>query len=143
MPAKEASPKKKYIDDRWFRESEGGVFLVGTKCGDCGRISFPAKEVCPDCFSGELETEPLSMRGKLHTYTRSDMGVPGIEAPYVFGFIDLPEKIKLFGMITDCDPWDEVLKIGMDMEIYIATVRKDQAGGEIVGYKFKPLRGDR
>lgn len=143
MPAQTAAPKRKYIDDRWFRELEGKVLLVGTKCGNCGKMFFPAKEVCPDCFDGKLTEEPLSMRGRLHTFSRSDMGVEGIEVPYVFGFLDLPENIKLFGMITDCDPWDEVLKIGMEMEVYIAPVRRDRAGNELVAYKFRPLKGSR
>jgi benzoylsuccinyl-CoA thiolase BbsA subunit len=143
MTAETSAPKRKYIDDRWFRESDGKLSLVGTRCGKCRKVFFPAKEVCPDCFDGELAVEPLSMRGRLHTFSRSDMGVDGIEVPYVFGFLDLPENIKLFGMITDCDPWDEVLKIGMEMEVYIAPVRRDGKGNELVAYKFRPLRGGR
>jgi uncharacterized OB-fold protein len=36
--------------------------------------------------------------------------------PYVIGFIDLPEGIKLFSMLTDCEPAEKTLKIGMEME---------------------------
>lgn len=133
--------KKEYLDDRWFAEFDGKVGLAGVKCKTCNKAFFPPKQVCPECFYGELELHRLSMRGTLHTFSRSDMGVAGLETPYVFGFIDLPEKIKLFGLITDCDPYDRNLKIGMEMEIYIDTVRKEPSGKEITAYKFRPAGG--
>ncbi len=130
---------KEYIDERWFRESNGQIVLSGVRCERCGKVFFPKKEVCPLCFDGELKEVPVSMGGKLHTYSRSDMGVAGLDAPYVFGFIDLPEGIKLFGLITECEPWDKILKIGMDMEVFISPIRKDPAGKEIIAYKFRPI----
>ncbi len=129
---------KAYIDDRWFTEGAGGVSLAGVRCGRCDKVFFPKKEVCPLCYDGELTDVPLSMRGVLHTFTRSEMGVAGLKPPYVFGFIDLPEGIKLFGLITECDPWDKVLRIGMPMDVVVAPIRRDSSGREIVAYQFRP-----
>jgi uncharacterized OB-fold protein len=137
----QVSGTKEYIDERWFKEFDGKVTLMGVKCGTCKKVFFPKKEVCPVCFDGELREEPLSMRGKLHTFSRTEIGVTGLEVPYVYGFIDLPEGIKLFGLITDCEPWDKVLRVGMEMEIFVTTVRKDPSDKEIVAYKFRPLGG--
>jgi len=81
----------------------------------------------------------LSKRGRLHTYALSVLGPPEMEKPYVIGFIDLPEGIKLFTVLTDCEPWDEVLKIDMEMEMVIGKIKQDEYGNEIISYKFRPI----
>jgi uncharacterized OB-fold protein len=113
---------------------------MGSRCRACGKVSFPKKKVCPDCFNGELNEVPLSKKGRLHSYALSLMGPPGVEAPYVMAFIDLPEKIKLYSILTDCEPRDEILKIGMEMEMVIEKIGQDPEGNEIMGYKFKPVK---
>lgn len=117
--------------------------LKGGRCLGCGRVCFPMKPVCPNCFDGKLEDVPLSNKGKLHTFACSHMGPPGMEKPYVIGFIDLPEGIKLFSLITRCEPWNEVLKVDMEMEMVVETVRRDEEGTEIIGYKFRPVVGEK
>jgi len=131
---------KKFIEEAWFNDSPEGVVLMGSRCRDCGKVSFPKKKVCPDCFNGELSEVPLSKKGRLHSYALSLMGPPGVEAPYVMAFIDLPEKIKLYSILTDCEPRDEILKIGMEMEMVIEKIGQDPEGNEIMGYKFKPVK---
>jgi uncharacterized OB-fold protein len=69
------------------------------------------------------------------------MGPSGLPTPYLIGFIELPEGIKLFSLLTQCDPWEQVLKVGMEMEMVIETIRQDEEGNEIVGYKYRPSKG--
>jgi benzoylsuccinyl-CoA thiolase BbsA subunit len=133
------SGKGNFIEEGWFKDSAEGVVLVGSRCETCKKVFFPKKEVCPECFSGELKEVSLSKKGKLHSFTLSVIGIPGMETPYVVGFVDLPEGIKLFSVITDCEPWDKVLKIDMEMEMVIGRIRKDEAGNEILSYKFRPI----
>ena len=139
MPSNHYSGKPNFIEDGWFKDSTDGMVLVGVRCEDCGKVFFPKKQVCPNCFDGELKEVPLSKRGTLHSYALSVMGPPEIEKPYVIAFIDLPEDIKLFSILTDCEPWDEVLQIGIDMEMVIGKIKQDQDGNEILGYKFRPI----
>jgi uncharacterized OB-fold protein len=133
--------KRRFIDDAWFHDFGQGLSLTGGRCPACGQTYFPTKQVCPSCFNAEQRKVPLSGKGKLHTYTRSHMGPAGIQTPFTIGFIELPEGIKLFSLLTQCDPWDEVLSVGMEMEMVIETIREDEEGNEIVGYKFRPSRG--
>jgi benzoylsuccinyl-CoA thiolase BbsA subunit len=84
------------------------------------------------------EKFPMSRKGTLHTFARSHMGPSGLPTPYTIGFIELPEGIKLFSLLTQCDPWDKVLSVGMAMEMVIETIREDEEGNGIVGYKFRP-----
>lgn len=131
----------KLLDENLFGQSPEGLVLVGSKCESCGKISFPKKYVCPDCFGNKLKVVPLSKKGTLHTFALSVISLPDMEKPYVIGFIDLPEKIKLFSLITDCDPWDKTLKVGMEMEMIIRKIKKDESGNDIWGYKFRPVQG--
>jgi benzoylsuccinyl-CoA thiolase BbsA subunit len=135
----ECEGKRKFVEEGWFRDFGEGLALKGGRCRNCGKICFPMKPVCPTCFGSEQEEIPLNKRGKLHTFALSHMGPPGMETPYVIGFVDLPEGIKLFSPLTQCEPWDEVLKVEMEMEMVVETIRRDAEGTEIIGYKFRPV----
>lgn len=130
--------KTMYIESEWFSEGKEGPALIATKCESCDSVFFPKKKICPGCFEGHLHQILLSKHGKLHTYALSVMGPVELEKPYVMGFIDLPEGIRLYSLIVDCEPWDEVLKIGMEMELVVGKIRTDQNGSDIMGYMFKP-----
>lgn len=131
--------KRKFVEEGWFEDFGEGLALKGGRCQGCGKISFPTKPVCPVCFDSKQQEVPINKRGKLHTFAMSHMGPSGMEKPYVIGFVDLPEGIKLFSLLTQCEPWDEVLKVDMEMEMVIETIRRDEEGTEIIGYKFRPV----
>jgi uncharacterized OB-fold protein len=130
---------KKYMEEKWFMETADGVSLRGTRCEACNKVFFPKKEVCPDCFDGHLVDVPLGRKGRLHAYTLSVMGPPHLKKPYVAAFVDLPEGIKVYTLLTECEPVDEVLRVGMDVEMVIEKIGDDAEGNEMIGYKFKPL----
>ncbi len=129
-----------WIEDGWFKDFGHGPDLVGTKCLDCNQVFFPPKPVCPKCFDGRLEKTPLSRKGTLHTFARSVMGPTDMKKPFVMGFVDLPEGIKLYSLIIDCDPWDQVLRVGMDVEMVIGPVKTDADGRDVIGYMFRPVK---
>lgn len=139
MPHGENSGR--FIEEGWFHDFGKGLSLTGGRCPACGQIYFPTKKVCPACFNEEQEKVPLSKNGTLHTFARSHVGPSGMPTPYTIGFIDLPEGIKLFSLLTECDPWDKVLAVGMEMEMVIGTIRHDEEGNGIVGYMFRPSGG--
>ena len=138
MVSDQHDKERQFLEPGWFGKIGDELFLMGTRCKACSKISFPKKPVCPVCFEDRLEVVPLSKTGTLHTYAHSLMGPKEMEKPFVMGFIDLPEGIKLYSIITDCDPWDEVLKIGMQMEMVFGKVQTDANGSEIYSYQFRP-----
>lgn len=114
--------------------------LLGNKCSSCGKVFFPKRVICPNCFTDDTLTEfELTSKGKIHTYTIVYYPSPaGIEAPYAYGYVDLPENnIRVFSLFTESDP--EKLETGMDVELVIEKICTDKDGTEIVGYKFKPV----
>ena len=129
-----------FISNGWFQKINGEWRLMGTRCRDCQKTYFPVKMVCPDCFDGELETVPLSKTGTLHTYAQSFMGPADLEKPYLMGFIDLPENIKLYSIITAGNSPEMQPRVGMRMEMFVDVVKKDVSGAEVLAYKFRPAK---
>lgn len=114
--------------------------LLGNRCSSCGKVFFPKRAICPNCFTDNTLTEfELGSRGKIHTYTIVHYPSPaGVEAPYAYGYVDLPESnIRVFSLFAESDP--EKLEIGMNVELVIEKIRTDKDGTEIIGYKFKPV----
>jgi uncharacterized OB-fold protein len=112
--------------------------LFGNRCKGCAQISFPPRKICSKCFGEEMERVPLSSRGKLYTYTIIGYPPPGLAAPYAIGYVDLPEGVRVFSIITD---WDQKsLKVGTDVELTIGKFKEDKDGNEILTYKFRPVK---
>ena len=131
----------KLHDPAMWLETGDGLTLVGQRCGDCGKIAFPRKRVCPDCFGENLADQPLSGTGVLHTWTRTHLGPPHLPAPYVLGFVDVPEGVRLLSLIVDCEPWDEVLRADLPVEMTVAPLKRDASGTELYTYMFRPSGG--
>lgn len=131
----------KLHDPAMFAETDTGPRLVGQCCTACGKIAFPRKRVCPECFGEELDEQLLGRTGTLHTYTRTHVGAPHLPKPYVLGFVDVPEGIRLLSLIVDCDPWDEVLRAGLPMEMTIRPLMPDAEGTPLHTYMFRPAVG--
>lgn len=132
----------KLHDPHMFTETGSGPMLVAQRCATCGKVAFPRKRVCPGCFGESLEEQVLGRTGTLHTYTCTYLGSPHLPAPYVIGFVDLPEGIRLLSLIVDCEPWDEVLEVGMPMEMTIGPLMPDAQGETLYTYKFRPVVKD-
>jgi uncharacterized OB-fold protein len=111
--------------------------LLGSRCKVCDKIFFPSRKICSNCFHEEMEIISLSTQGKLYTYTIVGYPPPGISGPYAIGYVDLPEGVRVFSILTDWRPED--LKIGKNFELALGKFKDDEEGNEIVTYKFKPI----
>ena len=115
--------------------------LVGSRCNACGEVFFPKRDlgICSNCQSTNLDSIPLSSKGKIYSYTVVMQRPPEYykgDVPYAIGFVELPEGIRIETLFTGGNP--EELKIGMDVEMVIEKLQEDEAGNEILAYKFKP-----
>jgi len=115
-------------------------YLIGSKCKKCQTVSFPRRIVCPICQSHEIDLDiPLNKQGTLYSYAINQMAPEGFKAPYITGKIDLPEKIRIFSVITGCSVENDLLEIGMKMELVFETLRQDILGNNLISYKFRPM----
>lgn len=112
--------------DRLLVDTPAGRALAGVRCRACGTVSFPARTHCPACLEERVEVQPLARRGRLFSFTTAEVGVPGLEAPYAFGFVDLPEGIRVFSLLERASE----LREGMAVDLVVL-------GGD-AGYRFVP-----
>ncbi|WP_436317315.1 Zn-ribbon domain-containing OB-fold protein [Variovorax sp. LjRoot84] len=69
-------------------------------CPACGFNNFPPSDVCPQCWSRNLQVKELSRTGVLYSF--SSQLLEG-EKHFV-GYVDLPEGVRVFGRLTGNEP---------------------------------------
>jgi benzoylsuccinyl-CoA thiolase BbsA subunit len=137
-PKKEKEPDITFYHDDLFEVPKDGSppFLKGYKCKKCGELDFPKTVPCPKCWGKEFDMVPLSRRGKIYSVSDIHIGQPGMAVPYVFGYVDLPEDIRIFAQMEGpvgtfrCD--DEV-------ELVAGNIKNNRDGLPITSYKFKKV----
>lgn len=137
QPATDTSQPVFFHPDLFVIPTDGKApYLLGSRCDECGKVWFPKLEVCPNCWS-KLEQIPLSRTGKLYSYSIIHIGQKGIKSPYVIGYVDFPENVRVFAQIAIPH---EKLRIGMGVEVIEGVVRLDKDGNPaMVSYMFKAV----
>ena len=128
-------PKRVPIREGAFTLESGGA-LLANRCKSCGRVFFPRNHFCFSCLKGDMEDIVLSRKGKLYSYTIGHMPSMHFEPPYTVGYVDMPERVRVFAPLVIVE--DKPLKLGMDMEIVIGKLWQEE-DKEVIGYKFKPV----
>ena len=119
-------------------ESDGSVRLVGGRCGNCGTLFFPATHVCPECMSEAVAAADLASDGTLYSWSVVHVAPKGSNTPYIPGYVDLSDGVRVFAHITDTDA--SALK--MDMAVSLTTaVLGDDEGVPVESYAFSPVNG--
>jgi len=137
--------QRRHVVPGAFAETPNGARLLGSRCAGCGACFFPRSPACrnPGCTDKHIEDVELSPRGTLWTYTVQYYKPPPPArldepfTPYGIGLVDLPEGIRIMGMISSDDP--ESLKIGQEMELVIETLHHDDDGSEVLTWKWRAV----
>jgi uncharacterized OB-fold protein len=135
-PKKEKEPDITFYHKDLFVVPEDGSppYLTGYKCKKCGELDFPKAVPCSKCWGKEFELVPLSRKGKLYSVSDIFIGQPGMDVPYMIGYIDLPENIRVFAQLEgDVGSF----KCGDDVEVVAGHIKKNRDGIPITSYKFK------
>ena len=120
--------------------------LIGSRCTECGMVTFPAQGSCPRCASTEMAEHLLARRGRLWAWTTQDFpppsppfaGAGGREfVPFGVGYVDLGD-VKVETRLTESDP--AKLRTGMSMELVVVPFRTDGDGNEVVTFAFRPVK---
>lgn len=123
--------------------------LVGSRCGACATVVFPAQDGCPRCGTTGMERTELSRRGTLWTWTTQDFlpkspyAGPETEADfagYLVGYVELPEGVRVISRLVEVDRAD--VEIGMELELRIVPFTADPDGTEVLAYGFAPVRAE-
>lgn len=138
-----ASVEQVPVAEHLFQVSTDGPGLVGTRCTGCGTHYFPKSLSCrnPLCDVKTVEEVLLGRRGRLYSYTVQAYRPPGLFrgdpwAPYAIGLVELPEGLRVLGMLTGCGLGD--LRIDMPVELVVEPLYRDEAGRDVLTYKYAP-----
>ena len=139
-----ADPKSKPIDSNLFVWPSDNPALLGSRCGNCGRVAFPVGPSCTRCGRTSVDIVELPRRGRLWTWTiqrfmpKSPYNGSEIDAtfkPFGIGYVELPGTIRIETRLIENDP--AKLQFGAEMELAIYTHRLDADGTRIMNYAFK------
>lgn len=128
----------------WEPSGEGEVRLIGSSCLSCGEIFFPVQDsgICTHCQGNRLEEIKLSPGGVITSfsvvYQKPAGGFYSGPVPYAYGFVKLPEGVKVETLFTGCNL--EELEVGMEVCLVIDKLCENGEGAEILTYKFKPVK---
>lgn len=134
--------KTRIADDSFFIKeslSTDKPILAGSRCKSCRSVFFPKQKHCVNCYKSEMEEIPLSKKGILYTYTVVRYAPKGFRTPYAIGYVQLPEGVRIFSQLTDCEPFEEKLRLGMQVEMIMDELFVDKEGIANISFKFKPL----
>jgi uncharacterized OB-fold protein len=129
---------------RFWRETPSRYNLIGKKCGNCGKVFFPPREICPKCrraSMGKMEQLQLSGKGKVMSFSIIHDGLPEFHMmiPYTVAIIDLDEGARITGQIVDCKP--ESVEIGSEVKAVFRKLGEEGPCGIIhYGYKFRLIK---
>jgi hypothetical protein len=122
---------------RFWREIHNRYNLIGSRCGNCNKVMFPPRFICPYCRrTGKLDPYKLNPKGKIISYTTTYAAASGFEdqVPYVLAVIELQDGPRLTAQVTDCDISD--VKIGDEVEMVFRRMGEDGEDG-VIYYGFK------
>ena len=114
---------------------DGKGYLVGGRCPGCGAFYFPARSVCSRCLGGDVERVPLRGSGTLYTYTVIHQSLPQFETPYILGYVDLDDNVRVAGQVVDVEA--DALELGMRLTIHVEP-REGADGEHVLWFRFRP-----
>ena len=110
---------------RHFFERARAGQLTGVRCGKCGELAIPPKELCPACGERAWQPVPLAGEGTIASFTviRVAPRAYAADVPYGIAAVKLKEGVSLLGRIVDI-PLEE-LAIGLPVR-FRPFVKDDQ-----------------
>ena len=133
------------VADAVFTWPSDAPQLIGSRCGACNTVVFPAQHDCPRCGGDDVEEHLLPRTGTLWTFTTQEFlpkePYAGSETEetfggYALGYVQLDDEVMVEARLTERDPAQ--LEIGMEMELVIVPFTQDEDGNQVMTYAFAP-----
>jgi uncharacterized OB-fold protein len=126
----------KPLQENILIEGPQGPVLLGSRCEECGFKAFPARKICPGCYSDKQGSTVLSRRGKIHSFTRIFIKSAAIaEIPYIVGYVLLEDGITVPARLLSSG---DNLKIGLPVVLAGKITGQESSGEEADAYSFRP-----
>lgn len=116
--------------------ADGSPHLIGTVCRSCDTKVFPPVPVCPECLSEDVAEAELSDTGTLYSWSVVHVAPRSWTVPYVAGYVDLPDGVRVFAHVVGCDP--DALEMDMKVKLTTAVLGTGEEGEPVESYAFTP-----
>jgi uncharacterized OB-fold protein len=113
--------------------------LMLPKCGDCGRVFFYPRILCPHCHSRNVGWIQGSGRGKLYSFEIAYQTISRafkVKPPYVLAMIELEEGVRMLSNLVEVEPDPKKIRCDMPVEIVYQKLTD-----EVTLPLFKPSPG--
>jgi len=119
--------------------------LIGSRCVECGNAFFPKGFRCPDpaCFGDEVEDVRFPRSGILSSFTVVRYPPPPPFVPtdpfeaFAIAEVEFDNGVQVIGPVPVEVGLD--LNVGSPMQTEIDAYYTNEAGTEVVGWKFRPI----
>jgi uncharacterized OB-fold protein len=137
--------RQRFIQDGIIGDNDGTPALVGHRCSDCGRKSFPPWELCPYCSSDQVENVFLGSEATVLAASTTRAPVPPYNAPFTMAIVDIDEEIRTIGRIEKEE--NVAIKKGDKLTVKVGKLfeetefnkkTKTNETVEVIGYYFVP-----
>ncbi len=123
-----------------WRERNSYIRLHGSKCKNCGLITFPVQRVCYGCHAKDNyeEVRLSDKKGRIFTFSIDNLAGRSDEPAVPQAVIESElGNTRMYNMLTDCDINE--IRIGMPVEM---TFRRIYEGAGMHNYfwKCRPVR---
>ena len=123
-----------------WRERNSSIRFHGSKCKNCGLVTFPIQRVCYQCQAKDNyeEVRLADNKGRIFTFSLDNLAGRSDDPliPQMVIESEL-ENTRIYCIMTDCEPKE--IKVGMPVEM---TFRRIYEGAGMYNYfwKCRPLR---
>ena len=137
--------RQRFMKDGIIGDNNGIQALVGHKCADCGKRSFPPAEICPYCSSENISSVFLSNQATVLAATTTRVPVPPYKPPFTLAIIDMDDGIRTIGRIEKEE--DVIIKKGDKLALRIGKLweeteynreTKTNETIDVIGYYYVP-----
>jgi uncharacterized OB-fold protein len=137
-------PDDRFVDPDLLCEDDSGVTtLRGSRCNECGAITFPAQASCPRCAGTRMSAHPLPRHGTLWTFTiqrfrpKPPYDGPIEFEPYAVGYVNLEDQVLVEARLS-LRP-DQVPLIGDEMELVFTPYTCTPDGVTVTTFAFRTV----
>jgi uncharacterized OB-fold protein len=143
MMSEVVAQAQRLIDEQLATLEAGTIQLWGSRCEDCGTVTFPQQSSCPRCTGAAMKRHALPRQGTLWSWTIQGFppksppygGSAEDFQPYGVGYVELGGKVRVEGILTVADP--DRLEIGMTMHVVAIPAAGHEQDG-LLTFGFAP-----
>ena len=109
----------------FWEAAKRGEFII-PYCNSCSTLFFYPREVCPNCFSKDLDWKKMSGKGHVYTYTHVRQAVhPSFQSAngHIYAIVQLDEGPKIPSGISGCEPKE--VYVDMPVSVVFDDITED------------------